>query len=160
MKTIILLLFMIIQSLVCAAQIDIENNTDLKIEEHILFASNILEIDNIKIVAAPMTKRLLLRDCINFKAISSKCVDGIYVINIDASLIDRWLKKVISHEMVHIKQMMDERLIITDVITWERKEYTEDDIKYKSLPWEWEASKISIKIVNNFKRTYNHSNLP
>lgn len=68
--------------------------------------------------------------------------EGVALITINRNLSKKQLIATLLHEMVHIKQILDGRLVIGEgskPSTWEGKPY---NTSYKDLPWEQEAFQL------------------
>lgn len=61
--------------------------------------------------------------------------------------------KIISHELVHLQQYLDERLIVlgNGIICWENDTLILQEIPYDKRPWEIEAFKYSHLIEEDIK---------
>lgn len=68
--------------------------------------------------------------------------------------------EILSHELIHLKQIYDKRLIIKDIIIWDDKIYS-PTLPYPDRPWENEAfsqsgnleKRINEKLYKNFGKT-------
>ena len=70
---------------------------------------------------------------------------------IDLCLFSNWLANL-AHEMVHVKQFALEELD-SNLTRWKSNKYCEN-IEYWDQPWEKEARKMEMKLLENFHKKH------
>jgi len=71
--------------------------------------------------------------------------------NIDLCLYSNWLANL-AHEMVHVKQFARDELD-AGLTRWKSNKYC-DNIEYWDQPWEKEARKLEMKLLEKFHNNY------
>lgn len=148
--SLLLLLFLFINN----EGIEVQNSTPIEnIPEIIKAGTYVVGIQNAKIFVLPFNKRIQnAYEKKYFHKISGHVVenkDGSYVIYIDMSLNADDLIKVVSHELIHIKQMQKKQLSHDDKgnIYWEGKKQ-KLNTPYDKRKWEMDAKKYETFVYN------------
>lgn len=79
-----------------------------------------------------------------------ECVSDRYFI-VDLCLYSNWLANL-AHEMVHVKQFARGELD-SSLTRWKSNPYCEN-LEYWDQPWEKEARKLELKLLENFHKKY------
>lgn len=121
----------------------IVNTTDDKYIDTILYCGlNLSNIDSINIVILPIenkSKYLYFNDNIEFKALINY-YSGVYYLYIDDNTRNENIE-IISHEIVHINQYYNKKLILLNngYVIWNGDTLNGNKINYYERPWEIEA---------------------
>lgn len=139
----------------------VQNSTNVKDMGKIIEAgAYVAGIQEAKIFVLPFNKRIQIayekkyHHKISGHVVENK--DGSYVIYLDMSLNRDELIKVISHELIHIKQMQKNQLEYDDKgnVYWDGKKQ-KLNIPYDKRKWEEDAKKYETFVFNRIKEILN-----
>lgn len=154
MKTIFTVILISISSLIYAGGVSVHNNTRKKddiIRTSIQIAANELNIDSISVYISCNGFNENLKN-VGGEGAVNRISKNQFVINICTDLPKGELIVAIIHEMVHVRQMIDRRLVIQKYSNWfEGILYTNQNSVYENRPYEKEAYDMSMNIYKKNK---------
>ena len=137
----------------------VQNVTDLDVERTTkAIAYNVLEYDTIKITIAKMPKHIETVGDIDLLAYINQnpFKEKEYMIFLSSKVTDSNLKKVLSHEFVHLKQMEEKRLIQFPPdefkAIWDGDTINYKTVSYKQRPHEIDAHRQDGSIYNQLDK--------
>lgn len=113
----------------------------------------LLDTANIEIIISPaiFNENLSGVACVNFDKKSN-----VFIINVDKILIKKFKIKIFIHEIVHISQINQRKLILLSHTVWyEGITYTSNDI-YDNRKYEIDANKISSFLYSKYKTNFKY----
>jgi predicted metallopeptidase len=133
----------------------INNKTDMKYADTIIRAGlDILKIQNIQILVTPLTeqsKNQFAKDGIKLDA-HIRATSGGYIIWV-SNLSRSEMIKVLSHELIHLKQYSDKKLSVVDSnVIWNGEFIDLSVVKYEDRPFEIEAFQKQTDLLNKIEK--------
>jgi hypothetical protein len=132
----------------------INNKTHMKYADTIIrVGMDILNIQNTQILVTPLTeqsKNQFAKDGIQLDA-HIRAVPGGYIIWIN-NLSRNQMIKVLSHELIHLKQYSDKRiLVVGSNVMWNGEVIDLSIVKYEDRPFEIEAFQKQTDLLNKIE---------
>ena len=114
----------------------------------------VLDIDSVRIVIHDLPDERsmsLMEDTKGFVISSTPRFLNIYM---DGSMGRSQYIKILSHELIHVKQVYSGRLITDDapVFIFDNKKYNKDFIPYSVHPWEQEAYRLQNQVSSELRQ--------
>lgn len=154
MKRIIIFTYFLFVSFDCFSNVYISNYThsnDSLYNRIIRLIAGELHIDSITIFIANKNYNTDLQHFEEGRASVSRISKNQFIINVDETMNKYQLAKAIIHELVHIKQMLDRRLVIQRFsVYFEGILYSNKNSDYDARPYEKEAFKMANLLYDQF----------
>jgi hypothetical protein len=114
---------------------------DKELTKYVAVALNAYQIKGITLVIRYLSleEQIYLSTATGFTSAVTQYKEGVYCISLIPTTPENSIR-LIGHEIVHVKQLYDKRIIYSDTsFIWNGKELIKEIPPYKERPWEIEA---------------------